>query len=213
MELRLILVLIGAVIIAAVYLFSRQPRRGDKSERRSTPTFDDLDFPDEDPQHSLDAADARPRPAPIREQGGELILALHVQPRDGIPLQGPVVRAVMEEAGLRYGRYQVFHRLEGAGESASSVFSVANMVEPGSFDLKTLAELSLPGLTLFMVLPGPRGGVDAYADMLATARRLAQQLEADVLDETRSTLTRQTARHIRERIIQFEHQRGLRRPS
>ncbi|HSC46873.1 MAG TPA: cell division protein ZipA [Gammaproteobacteria bacterium] len=209
MELRLILILIGAVIIAAVYLFSRQPKPRDKSERRSAPTFDELDFPDEDKP----AADAKPRPVPVREQGDELILALHVQPRDGIPLPGPVVRAVMEEAGLRYGRYQVFHRLEGAGENASSVFSVANMVEPGSFDLKTLAEITLPGLTLFMVLPGPRGGVDAYADMLATARRLAQQLEAEVLDETRSTLTRQTARHIRERIIQFEHQRGLRRPS
>ena len=210
MELRLILVLIGAAIIAAVYLFSRKPKGGDEPARRSAPTFDEeLGFPDEDP----DSKPVEPRVAPIREQGEELILALHVQPRGAVTIPGPVARAVMEEAGLRYGRRQVFHRLEGKGESAASVFSVANMVEPGSFDLKTLAEAAVPGLTLFMVLPGPRGGVDAYADMLATARRLAQQLEAEVLDETRSTLTRQTARHIRERIIQFELQHGRRRPS
>jgi FtsZ-interacting cell division protein ZipA len=49
--------------------------------------------------------------------------------------------------------------------------------------------------------------------MLATARRLATQLEAEVLDETRSTLTRQTARHIRERIIQFELQRRVQHPT
>ena len=39
------------------------------------------------------------------------------------------------------------------------------------------------------------------------------KLGGEVLDQERSTLTRQTARHIRERIIQFELQRRLRRPS
>jgi len=64
-----------------------------------------------------------------------------------------------------------------------------------------------------MVLPGPRGGVAAYADMLATARRLAQLLGGEVLDQERSTLTRQTARHIRERIIQFELPQRVKHPS
>ena len=212
MELRLILLLIGAAVVAAVYLLSRRPSApSDRSPSRTPPTLGEPEFPGDDLPSEPDPA-APPKRAPVREQGEQLILALHVMPKSGENAPGAQVLSALESCGLKYGRYKVYHRLEG-GKAAASVFSVANMVEPGSFEPEELAASSLPGLTLFMVLPGPRGGVAAYADMLATARRLAQQLEGEVLDESRSTLTRQTARHIRERIIQFEHQLKLRRPS
>lgn len=210
MELRLILLLIGAAVIAAVYLLSRRPAvPGGKPGSRTAPTLGEPEFPGDDLPSEPDPS-APPKRAPIREQGEQLILALHVMPKDGTNMPGAGVLSALEACGLKYGRYKVYHRLEG---EKASVFSVANMVEPGSFDPQELAASSLPGLTLFMVLPGPRGGVAAYADMLATARHLAQFLEGEVLDESRSTLTRQTARHIRERIVQFEHQLKLRRPS
>jgi cell division protein ZipA len=211
MELRLILILIGAVIIAAVWLFSRQSKTSEPTAR-AAPTFDDEDFPGDDlPSKTVPGASAHT--APVREQGEQLILALHVMSRSGENLEGARVRAAFEANELRFGRYQVFHRLEGEQADGPSVFSVANVMEPGAFDPATLDQASLPGLTLFMVLPGPRAGVAAYADMLATARRLAQALDGEVLDQERSTLTRQTARHIRERIITYEHQLRLRRPS
>lgn len=212
MELRLILILIGAVIIAAIWLFSRQRKAAEPETRRAAPTLADEPFPEDDlPSKTVPGASAKT--APVREQGEQLILALHVMPRETEAFIGSNLIAACEACGLHYGRYQVYHRLEGEGPDAYSVFSVANVVEPGSFDIVTLADSELPGLTLFMVLPGPRGGVAAYADMLATARQLAQQLDGEVLDQERSTLTRQTARHIRERIIQFELQQRMRRPS
>jgi len=209
MELRLILVLIGAVIVAAVWLFSRQKSQPEPPVQRAAPSLgDDPDFPGDDlPSKTVPGASQHT--APVREQGEQLILALHVMSRSGENFLGTAVRAAAEASGLRHGRYKVFHRLDGA----QSVFSVANVMEPGSIDLASLEGATLPGLTLFMVLPGPRGGVDAYADMLATARRLATALDGEVLDQERSTLTRQTARHIRERIITYEHQLRLRRPS
>jgi len=211
MELRLILLLIGAVIIAAVWLFSR-PRKpaDDKLPPRAVPSFDE-GFPEDDlPSKTVPGASAKT--APIKQQGAQLILALHVMPRAAEHFTGTELKSAFEACLLKYGRYKVFHRLEGASDDAS-VFSVANVVEPGSFELTDFPEASFPGLTLFMVLPGPRGGVAAYADMLATARRLAQLLGGEVLDQERSTLTRQTARHIRERIIQFELQQRLKHPS
>ncbi len=212
MELRLILILIGAVIIAAIWLFSRQRSSAEKSAPRSAPTLDEDGFSDDDlPSKTVPGASAKT--APVREQGEQLILALHVMPRAAADFPGTELQAALETCGLKFGRYKVYHRLEGAVTDAASVFSVANVVEPGSFDPATLTESAFPGLTLFMVLPGPRGGVASYADMLATARRLAQLLGGEVLDQQRSTLTRQTARHIRERIIQFELQQRLRRPS
>ena len=208
MELRLILILIGAVIIAAIWLFSRQRVPSAGKTAREAPVLRDESFPEDHfPSETIPGSSAKN--APVREQGEQLILALHVMPRTGMPFTGAAVQGAFEACNLRFGRYQVFHRLDGD----ASVFSVANMVEPGSFDPETLGSSELSGLTLFMVLPGPRGGVASYADMLATSRQLAQALDGEVLDQDRSTLTRQTARHIRERIITFETQLRLRRPS
>ncbi|HEY1773495.1 MAG TPA: cell division protein ZipA C-terminal FtsZ-binding domain-containing protein [Gammaproteobacteria bacterium] len=210
MELRLILILIGAVIIAAIWLFSSQRRPTADKVAHEAPILPDDSFPgDELPSETIPGSSAKT--APVREQGEQLILALHVMPRTGMPFAGAAAHDAFEACNLRFGRYQVFHRLDAPG--GNSVFSVANVLEPGAFDLETLDTAELPGLTLFMVLPGPRGGVASYADMLATARQLAQALDGEVLDQDRSTLTRQTARHIRERIITFETQLKLRRPS
>ena len=211
MELRLILILIGAVIIAAIWLFSSQRRPTSAKVVREAPILPDESFPEEDDFPSETIPGSSAKSAPVREQGEQLILALHVMPRTGMPFAGAAVQDAFEACNLRFGRYQVFHRLDAPG--GNSVFSVANMVEPGSFDLEGLDSSELAGLTLFMVLPGPRGGVASYADMLATSRQLAQALDGEVLDQDRSTLTRQTARHIRERIITFETQLRLRRPS
>jgi cell division protein ZipA len=209
MELRLILILIGAVIIAAIWLFSRQSAAA--AGKRDASILHDESFPEDDDFPSETIPGSSAKNAPVREQGEQLILALHVMPRTGMPFAGAAVQDAFEGCNLRYGRYQVFHRLDAPG--GNSVFSVANVVEPGSFDLDTIDSSELSGLTLFMVLPGPRGGVASYADMLATSRQLAQALDGEVLDQDRSTLTRQTARHIRERIITFETQLKMRRPS
>ena len=142
----------------------------------------------------------------------QLILALHVAAADDAPFNGGRVLEVLNARGLKFGHYRIFHRFYN-NDPKLSVFSVANMVEPGAFDLEALPGQSLPGVTLFLVLPGPQDGVDAYADMLATARQLAQQLGGEVLDESRSTLTRQTAHHIRERIIDFQRRTQLRQRS
>ncbi|HET7650750.1 MAG TPA: cell division protein ZipA [Gammaproteobacteria bacterium] len=214
-ELRLILVLIGVVIVAGVYLLSRQNRKRDDAKppagsQRKSPVLggssgirDELDdvsaLEATAPRVELDAPSAGARSG----SDEQLILALHVAARDGAAFEGAKVLESLGATGLKYGRYHIFHRLF-KGDSGKSVFSVASMVEPGALEPEKMAEQVFPGLTLFLLLPGPQDGVDAYADMLATARNLAQQLGGEVLDETRSTLTRQTAHHIRERIIDFQ---------
>lgn len=221
-ELRLILILIGVVIVTGVYLLSRQNRkRGEKQTtglRRKSPVFDsgtsaadELDSfsPDDGSAPHLDEpADSS---ATVSKED-QLILALHVAARDGAAFAGSRVLETLQANGLKFGSFRIFHRLF-KGDPQKSVFSVANMLEPGAFDPDALSGQEVPGLTLFLVLPGPQDGVDAYADMLATARHLAQHLGGEVLDETRSTLTRQTARHIRERIIEFQRHVQLRQRS
>ena len=151
MELRLILLLIGAAIIAAIWLFSRQHTSSGKGRTvRAAPTLDEGEFPEDDfPSETIPGSSTKS--APVREQGEQLILALHVMPRDGGHFAGAKVQDAFDTCNLRFGRYQVFHRLDAPG--GNSVFSVANVVEPGALDPDTLDSAELPGLTLFMVMP------------------------------------------------------------
>lgn len=161
-----------------------------------------IDEPADAPQ--ADRAKERPKPSVPRRQ--EKIIALMILPRDPEHrFWGADLMDVFERAGLEYGELDIFHRVHDTDEGPKSVFSVASATEPGSFDISEMPEQYFKGLSLFMLLPGPRGGVAAFADMLATARRIAEQIGGDVKDHNRSTMTKQTAKHVREEIIAFEH--------
>ncbi|MGH8414667.1 MAG: cell division protein ZipA [Gammaproteobacteria bacterium] len=214
-ELRAILILIGVVFIAVVYLLSRQKKSRKADFHRDAPTLGGPDLPkmtiDSSPPHATpsflpDVTTAPKTPdAHSGQDKKQLILALHVTCRDQTGFDGGEVLAALHSSGLEFGQYQVFHRLV-KGETDQSVFSVANMVEPGVLEPDALPKMRVPGLTLFLVLPGPQDGVAACADMLATARTLARQLNGEVLDEKRNVLTTQSAQQIRERILEFQRQ-------
>ena len=228
--LRLILLALGAIVIAGVYLYSRRGGGTDRNvtttdvntaRRRQEPHLRvdvDDEFPEELPSmHAMDVSETgnareepkgpdQEEPPPANTARDETIIVLNILPvTDGEVFPGADLLDVFDRAGLEYGQYDVFHRVRETDEGPRSVFSVASATEPGSFDITTMADESFRGLTMFMVLPGPMRGVDGFADMLATARRIAEQIRGDVKDRNRSTLTRQTAHHIREEIIAFEH--------
>jgi len=56
----------------------------------------------------------------------------------------------------------------------------------------------MPGF--FMALPGPLSALDAWDAMLPTAQRLAELLDANVLDEERNALGRQRVAHLRDEL-------------
>ena len=68
-------------------------------------------------------------------------------------------------------------------------------------------EPKLDGLaiSLFLILPGPVEGAEAFDMMMTAARAVAQALNGELLDESGSTLSIQRERYMREEVIQFEH--------
>jgi cell division protein ZipA len=81
------------------------------------------------------------------------------------------------------------------------------MVKPGSFDLTRVQELHTPGISFFMTLPAPMSALDAWDAMLPTAQRMAELLDALVLDEERNALGRQRIAHIRDELRAYDRQR------
>jgi cell division protein ZipA len=137
----------------------------------------------------------RPAQMPV-----ERIVSLFVVAREGHYFNGADLIVAAEKAGLEYGDMGIYHRLVDGKRELGPIFSVANMLKPGSFDLTRLDALRTLGLSFFMALPGPVTALDAWDAMLPTAQRLAELLDGQVLDEERNALGRQRIAHIRDEL-------------
>jgi len=201
--LRWLLLLFGLLVIAGVYYYSRreksEPRTKLVRKGRMEPTLSADDGTDEE----QDVADEE-APEPDREQVPQKIVTLRLVARDGGAFRGDELVLSLRGIGMRHGKFGIFHRFEGSDEN-KTIFSAASLVEPGSFDLANIREQQLPGISLFLILPGPVDGSEAFDLMMSAARALAQSLQGELLDESGSTLSIQRERYMREEVIQFEH--------
>jgi cell division protein ZipA len=141
------------------------------------------------------------------EQPIERIVTLFVASRAGETMHGPNLVVAAEKAGLTFGDMGIFHRLISGKPEAGPIFSMANMVKPGNFDMRHVEELHTPGVSFFMTLPGPLPALDAWDAMLPTAQRLAELLNANVLDEERNALGRQRVAHLRDELRAWDRKR------
>ena len=107
----------------------------------------------------------------------------------------------MTAARFTHGRYEIFHRLDAEGRP---IMSLASLLEPGTFDPKTMDHAAYPGVALFTVLPGPVSALDALEDLLVTSRALAMQLGGTVLDDKGAPLSLQRIAHMRDEVLAFE---------
>ena len=130
----------------------------------------------------------------------ERIVTLFVMAREGSHFNGSDLIVAAEKAGLEFGDMGIYHRLVDGKRELGPIFSVANMLKPGSFDLSRLEALRTPGLSFFMTLPAPMPALDAWDTMLPTAQRMAELLDGQVLDEERNALGRQRIAHIRDEL-------------
>jgi cell division protein ZipA len=136
----------------------------------------------------------------------ERIVTLFVTARSAQAMAGSDLVVAAEKAGLVFGDRGIFHRMLAGKHEQGPIFSMANMVKPGSFDMSQLDSVRTPGVTLFMTLPGPLPALDAWEMLLPTAQRLAELLDAQVLDEGRNTLGRQRIAHIRDELRAWDRQ-------
>jgi cell division protein ZipA len=228
-ELRWILTAIGVALIIGVYLWSRRersvgsdegPRRepgmvrrvdpwaARETDRRSLPELPvDVGPPD------VELEDDRPLDDPLEiaapelpPEGEQLIVALRLRSRSPDGFDGSDLVKAFSAERLEYGKFGAFHSLD---ERRRSRFLVASLVEPGSFEIEKMHELRCPGVSMFMVLPGPREPLIALDAMFVCARRLSERLDADVLDDKGNALTMQHAGWLREQVVEYHRRSRL----
>lgn len=152
-------------------------------------------------QPAAPPAGQRPREIPV-----DRIISLFVVPHGDEPFHGSDIAVAAEKAGLRFGAMHIFHRLADGHPEAGPVFSMANMVKPGYFDMGRIGELKTPGVTFFITLPGPLAALDAWEAMLPVAQRIAELLGGELLDEDHNALGRQRVAGLREELRAWDRQ-------
>jgi len=203
-ELRWVLLLVGLVALALIALLTKYEdriRRRFRSWQRSEPLAG-LAAGSEPEGEAKAGSQGAPASAHGMRSSKIITLRLMAKDRAGFPAERLVL--ALRQRGLRHGRYGIFHRLVEDDEDAP-LFSVANLVEPGSFDLTRLKADRYRGISLFTVLPAAGRGVEAFDEMTRVARDLALELQGELLDEAGSFLSIQRERFLREEVIQFEH--------
>lgn len=176
-----------------------EPQQGDLNLDMDGPslfTGRDDDFQDDKPaQHITEDKDL----PPVEE-----VLVISVICRDESGFKGPALLQNILESGLRFGEMDIFHRHESMAGNGEVLFSMANAVKPGVFDLDDIDHFSTRAVSFFLGLPGPRHPKQAFDVMVAAARKLAHELNGELKDDQRSVMTAQTIEHYRQRIVEFE---------
>ena len=134
------------------------------------------------------------------------IVSLYVAAKAGQALRGADIMVAAEKAGLTFGHMDVFHRLVDGRPEAGPIFSVANIIKPGSFEMARIHEVETPAIAFFLTLPAPIPALDAWDTMLPAAQRMSELLDGVVLDEERNALGRQRIQHIRDELRAYDRQ-------
>lgn len=231
---RLLLLIVGLVVLAGIYLWGRfrRPLHAKLTGKPGT----DLPFPDAmEDQPGEEAADyfeetvraitpgtgSRKEPQlsgldytgeeddeaelisePISElAGGEtadgapFLIQISVVAGPGRCFHGPDLKQALLDADLLYGEMGIFHRYDP--ELTQTLFSVASLVEPGTFPVDDMTRFECPGIVLFFQTARVSDPLGVYDDLVNTSRELAHRLHGIQWDETRQPLSASKIAHMR----------------
>jgi cell division protein ZipA len=143
--------------------------------------------------------------APANSSEKQKIVTVRVCAAGETRWSGAALISTLEEHGLAYGRYQVYHRKHADGRS---VFCVASLIEPGTFDVARMPNDQFRGVSMFAVLPGPLDPLQTVDVLFATARDLARDLSGTVQDAKGIPFSPQRVAALREDVARFQAELG-----
>jgi len=135
----------------------------------------------------------------------EMVIAFTIMAREDMLFSGKSIKKVLESLDLHFGDMQIYHR-QVPGLRTQSVFSVANIIDPGTLIPDSFATMNTPGLLIFSRLPGPVNGLTVFDDLLDTAEKMADKLDGVLSDESRQPVSQVSIEAMRSKILNLNIQ-------
>ncbi|ASK78496.1 cell division protein ZipA [Paraphotobacterium marinum] len=132
------------------------------------------------------------------------VIILNVHANEGKLFSSSKFLPILEKHGLKFGEMSIFHYKVSLKEKQLTLFSVANMVSPGTFEDCNSRIIKTPGLSFFMEIPSFADPEECFNFMLQCAQQVADSLSGNVLDEGRNLLTPQRIENYRKKINEIK---------
>lgn len=218
---RITILLIGAVILALIYFIGQKKQRQRESlndafiepqfiAQAVPPTKNDelINRPNALPRKknslSVDEAHAAHQ-AEQKLFNKDKIVTLFLHAKQGQQFDWHLIQAAAEQAGLEFGKDNLFYRFNGFGDRKELIFMVANMLKPGIFQ----PDVRTTGIVLIMTLPGVMPALDMWDSMFPVGERIAEILGGKLTDENHNLFTRQRIAAMRDEMRDFDHKHTL----
>lgn len=155
---------------------------------------DDYRLPERTKVHQAAVAE----PSQTAPLGAPFLIQLSVvADRDGY-FNGEDLRDALTDLDLIYGDMGIYHRYDR--EYRKPLFSVASLVEPGTFPIDDMENFLCPGVVLFFQPPQVADPIAVFDDLVNTAHDLAERLDGIEWDERRQPLSEDKLALMRERL-------------
>ena len=132
--------------------------------------------------------------------GAPFLIQVSVVAGPGRFFHGAELKQALMDVDLLFGDMGIFHRYDP--DLTQTLFSVASLVEPGTFPIDDMDDFECPGIVLFFQTARVSDPLGTYDDLVNTSRELAQRLHGIQWDESRQPLSASKIAHMRNLLKQ-----------
>ena len=160
---------------------------------------------------SIESFNLKPRSVPPgagtespgnKKNDTEQVVAIYIKAKPDKKFSGIDIFKAAEAAGMKPGNMDIFHHfLEDGGEKGRTLFSLANMLEPGSFEFDNPGKNNTAGLVMFMQLPSLVEPVLVFDLMYHTAEKISAGLDGELYGSDQKKLDSKAMMQIREKLM------------
>lgn len=132
------------------------------------------------------------------------IIVIYITSKSPSVFNGGEILHVLESSNMQFGEMGIFHHYgPDKNHSSRALFSLANIHEPGTFDVENMDTFSTDGLAMFMCLPAEIGGDIALEIMLDTAQNICYLMDGELRGSDHLLLTPDSINKLRETAGQY----------
>lgn len=130
----------------------------------------------------------------------DMVVSFTIMAFENAQFSGKAIKTALESHDLHFGDMQIYHRYT-PNMQKQTIFSVANILDPGTLIPDDFATMNTPGLLIFARLPGPVNGLALFDELLDVAQKMTAKLGGVLCDEKRQPISDAVLEEMRSRIF------------